>query len=156
MKMLGAALLFFSGVWLSSILIKREEQRVLRAASLARLVEHAKNGVENYSASASVILRSAGIDLLRDCGYRAERVPESFLELYEGCDIDESESEKIFFELARDFGKSYRAAQTQKCEAAALRLKARVQELECRLGAKRRLIRCVCISLSLLLVILLL
>ena len=150
------AIVFFSGLWLSSLLVGREEEKVGRVASLVRLVQETKNAVENYSMPASQILLAAWPELIRSCGYKGEAIPKSFLEMSENLDSGDLESNGVFFEFARDFGKNYRGSQTQSCEACAMRLKARYVELSGELAMKRRLIRCVCLSLSLFAIILLL
>ncbi len=154
--MIGIVLLCLSGLWLSRLLIKREEEKVRCVSSLVHLMESAKTAVENYSMTASQILSSVGEDLIRACGYRASFLPKSFLEMSENCDIADEESRNAFCEFSRDFGKNYRSAQAKKCEECLTRLKIRESELAEQLIPKKRLIRSVCISLSLLAVILLL
>ena len=155
-KIIGIMLVCFSGLWLSGSLISREKEKAERTSSLARLAEEAGRAVENYSMTASEILRAMGEDLMRSCGYSLEGIPSSFSELCDNCDIPDEESRRIFSEFAKDFGKNYRGREAQKCNECAARLKERGEKLAVELSAKKKLISCVCISLSLLAVILLL
>ena len=156
MKMIGIIFLCLSGLWLASVLIKREEMRVCCVTSLVRLVEAAKRAVENYSMTASEILMSCEEELICGCGYCGEQRPESFLEMSRLCDIDDEESRRIFSEFAQDFGKNYRERQTEKCEDCVLKLKLREEQLSERLAVRKKLILCGCASFSLAAVILLL
>lgn len=156
MRALGALLIFLSAVFLSGALLERERERAARVGALASFVEYVRTAVENYSMSASEILRSADAELLRGCGYLLDEVPENLAKMCEACVIEDGESKRIFFELAADFGKNYRERQSERCSECARALRQRYESIRAELGTRKKLISALCICIALALIILLL
>lgn len=138
------------------LLVRREEQKFSVISALAELLETVKRGVENYSMSASEILNLCGAELLFRCGYQMGDVPQSFLDLSEGCRIPDREAASVFEEFAADFGKSYRSAQTEKCAEALGRLRSIEDRVRAQLPSRKKVLICGSASLTLIIIILLL
>lgn len=156
MKILGIVLLCFSGFGVTAVLLGREEERLAVISALAELLEIIKRGVENYSMSASQILRSCDRELLRRCGYQGEDTPQGFLDMSGNCRIPHREAADVFAEFASDFGKSYRLRQAQRCAEALSRLRDIEGRARARLPDRRRVIICGSVSFTLIIIILLL
>ena len=146
-----------SGLCLTLLFLHREELALRRVKGFIRLLEYLRASVEHSSASVSELIRGCDPEVLYLCGYDGEGEPPLTLaELLERCDTVDGEADRIFYELARDFGKSYRQRQVEKCAEGLEELRGRERELSAALPAKRRLILGVGISLTLALIILLL
>ena len=154
--MIGVLLICLSGIWASAFLIKRENERVGCVRALLTLVEYTRSAVENYSMSASEILRSVGKEVILECGYQGELPPESFTLMCNECKVEDTEARRVFFEFANDFGKNYRERQSEKCSECAMALKRRYDELAAEAGTRKKMITALCLCFTLALVILLL
>lgn len=156
MKILGIALLCLSGFGTALLLVGREEQRLSVISALVELLETVKRCVENYSMSASEILRACDKELLLRCGYQGEHAPQSFLDMSGSCRIPHREAAAVFAELASDFGKSYRGMQTEKCAAALARMRDIENGARAQLPSRKKVLICGSVSFTLIIIILLL
>lgn len=157
MEISGIILILFSGAGIAFSLLQSGRDAVDCTRAALELLNYVNNAVENYSMPASEILQGCNRDIFRRMGYPEERgVPTSFLELWESCNISDQASRDIFFSFALEFGKKYRRQQADDCRRAAKALGDRLAELEGALPARRKMIISICISVSLILVILLL
>ncbi len=155
MNVVGACLLVFSGLLAAFLLCNAEGKKLSEAVALLSVFEHAKNSVENYSMPAGEILRNVGMEALNECGYEdQEKIPESFGELFEGCDISDKVVKEIFGEFAMDFGKSYRVEQTARCEYYIEKMKKRKEELSNELPRRKKMIFALSLSVAVGIVIL--
>ncbi len=156
MQIFGMILILFSGVGAAFVLLQGQRRELESAEAVLELLLYVKTAVDTYLMTASELLRSCNGDILRKIGYSSEKPPESFLELMEASDIPDETVRDIFFDFAKGFGKNYRRRQSEDCALAIEKLRLRVGELEKALPVRRRMIVSICISVSLILVILLL
>ena len=156
MKILGIVFLCLSGFGVASVLLGREEERLSVISALVELLEIIKRGVENYSMSASEILKSCDRELLRRCGYQGEDTPQGFLDMSINCRVPHGEAADVFSEFASDFGKSYRVRQAERCAEALARLRDIEGRVRSQLPDRRRVIICGSASFTLIIIILLL
>ena len=156
MPLLGVIAILIAGAGISSALVADSLTSVLRSRALLELLELTRGSVENYAMSASEILSGCPEELIRRCGYRDESgFPRSFLELAERCEIPDPESEKLFFDFARSFGKDSRQRQSEACSMCIDAMRARLYEMERQLPVRRKVIISVCGAAALVCVILL-
>ena len=157
MEIWGIVLILFSGLGVAFYLIRNGEGTLRCAKAALELLIYAKNAVDNYSMPAAEILGSCGQDIIRDLGYPDQmKRPVSFIELCESCEMSDSSSADILLDFANGFGKNYRRQQSEDCERAIEKLRARVSVLENELPARKKVILSICISAALVLIILLL
>lgn len=157
MEIWGIILILFSGAGIAFSLLQSGRETLDCARAALDLLNYVKNAVDNYSMPASEILQNCDRDIFRRLGYSAQRgVPTSFLELWENSNMADGISRDIFFGFASSFGKNYRRQQSEDCQRAAKALGERLAELEGALPVRRKMIISICISVSLILVILLL
>jgi hypothetical protein len=156
LKILGIALLCLSGFGTALLLVGREEQRLSVISALAELLEAVKRCVENYSMSASEILRACDKELLLRCGYQGEDIPQGFLDMSGSCRIPHREAATVFEEFASDFGKNCRGMQTEKCAVALARMRDIENGVRAQLPGRKKVLICGSGSFALIIIILLL
>ena len=156
MQIVGIILILVSGVGAAWVLLQGQKRELESAEAVLELLLYVKTAVDTYSMTASEMLRSCNSDIVRKMGYSGEEPPSSFLQLLEASEISDGTVRDIFSDFARSFGKNYRRRQSEDCSLAIERLRVRVSELEKALPVRRRMIVSICISVSLILVILLL
>lgn len=157
MEIWGIILILFSGAGIAFSLLQGGSDAIACARATLELLCYVKNSVENHSMPASEILRNCDRDIFLRMGYPVSRgAPASFIELWENCNMADTVSRDLFFDFASGFGKSYRRQQVEECQLAARAVGERLAELEGAMPARRKMIISICISVSLILVILLL
>ena len=157
MEILGIVLILLSAAGAIFSLLGRIDGELDGLKALTELIGYVKMSVENYSMSASEILRRCDVGLLERLGYpKGAPRPSGFSELYENSYVADRTAREAFGSFAADFGKSYRLEQTRQCQSFAELLRVRVSELEAALPARRKMIISLCTSAALALVILLL
>jgi len=144
-----------SGAAGSYFVVRELERRAVNAHALCRLLRECSEQVEYFSRSAADILSNCDISLLQDCGYYANKAPDSFLELFESCEILCPKSRAIVLEFARDFGKNYREEQIKRCRYYLERMSTQESELNSALPTQKKLAFSLLLSLTLIAVILL-
>ncbi len=157
MRILGILALLVSAVGVALVLVRDAEHTLLRTRSLVKLLGITRDSVGMYAMSAPEILKKCGNALIEACGYPTKRkMPDSFLEMSLECDIPDGETRAAFVEFAKDFGKSYRAQEVQRCELCIERLRKRERTLASELPGKKKIIFSVSLCSALVLLILLL
>ena len=157
MEIWGIILVLLSGAGVAFFLVRDADSKLLCAKTALELMVYVKNSVENYSMPASEILRERHKDIVDGLGYREEtEPPKSFAELCEGCEMSDPAVRDILLEFADSFGKKYRRQQSEDCQRTLEKLRLRESELERELPGRKKMICSICISVSLVLIILLL
>lgn len=153
----GIIFVLLSGLGLAAFLTHGADGRLICAKAALELMTYVKASVENYSMPAAEILRERHKDIVDRLGYHGgEEPPQSFTEMCKGCEISDPAVREILLEFAEGFGKNYRRQQSEDCQRALEKLCLRVSELERELPGKKKMIFSICISVSLVLIILLL
>ena len=101
------------------------------------------------------ILRRCDAGLLDSCGYKGEITSKSFAELANSCEIADGESARLFSEVCREFGKSYREEELRRCEHYLSLLSARAEVLKSEAAVKKKIILATIVSGAIMLAILL-
>lgn len=137
--MLGIIILCFSGIGLAGVLLRRLSFTLSQAKALLEFVFLVRNSVENYSMPLAAIFERCPRELLETCGYRyPDRVPHSLSEFFLLCEIRDVCIGSVLDDFSSDFGKNYRARQSESCDACIERLRKRVGELEAALPDRRK------------------
>lgn len=153
----GIILVLLSGIGVAAFLVRGEDSRLVCARTALGLMAYVKSSVDNYSTTASEILRERYEDIVDGLGYpEGKEAPKSFIEMCEGCEMSDSTVRDILIEFAQGFGKHYRREQSEDCQITLEKLRFRVSQLEKELPGRKKMIFSICISVSLVLIILLL
>ena len=149
--------ILLGGLGISFLLVRDEETKISRTSALLEFSIFLKDSVENYSMSASEILRSCDERLLERCGYETgAELPKTFLDFVSKIDVPDSESRRAVDSLVRDFGSCYRREQVDKCERCISALRKREDSMVRAFPIRKKVIISVCVCASLVLLILLL
>lgn len=141
MKILGIALLLFSGIGVSVFVSGEEDIKLSRTRAWIELIIIVRSAVEGYSMSVSKILASCDRGLLLRLGYPEWKdMPESLAEIVESVDIPDREIEEIVGKFLVDFGKSYREYQVARCDDCIRSLQEREKALAEQLPAKKKVV----------------
>ncbi len=155
MRVIGIIIVLMSGVAGSFFAVRELEKRLLNVRALCKLLRICAEQVEYFSRGSREILLSCDSELLRECGYYEETLPNSFFEFFDSCEILCKESRSIMLEFAGDFGKNYRDEQVKRCRYYLERMNERASELEAALPAQRKLAISLFVSATLMVIILL-
>lgn len=141
MKILGILMLLFSGVGIAFFLIEQARYVLSRTQAWLEFVRLVRSSVDNYSMSASEILRACTPELWQRLGYpEDDGTPESFDAVVALSDIPDRESREAIESFFGDFGRSYRAEQVLRCDECIDKLRAREKYLVKQLPIKKRII----------------
>ncbi len=150
-------MLITGGAGTALYLLGREQAKLTNVEGLARLLTVTVENIKNYAMPAREILGSCGRDLLLECSYGEElAAPESFLDMLQGCDIADAGAHELFSDFCKSFGKGQREDEAAKCEYYAARMRARAEELRTGAAGRKKTVLCLCVSLTLIALILLL
>ena len=153
--MIGVLLILIGGAAFSVFAVQTVEKRAQSVKAFCELLRLIKERVECFGMSSGQILHSLDRELLWACGYRGDEPPSNFLELVGECDIADGSAKEILLEFFSEFGKSYRAEQIKRCEYYLDRLSKHERLVCSRAADQKKLYATLCLSLSLVLVILL-
>lgn len=137
------------------MLTAESDRSVACARSLCELLRYTREMIESFSLSGGAILGGCEARLLEGCGYRLQKRPESFAELFEGCEIGDAECARLFGEFCQSFGRGYRAEQLRRCEHCLSALVARAELLSTESASRKKIITAATLSGALMLAILL-
>jgi hypothetical protein len=159
-RIMGAVIFVICGIAVSSRL-NREETRGLEAAdSMIGVIRYIKNMVDMYSISLPKILERMKNDkrcrsLMIGCGYREHDLPENINEMREYDIEGDRETRELFFAFLSEFGIGYREEQIKLCERYETLLTERREKLAAELPVKKKRNIALCVTGTLIPVILL-
>ena len=157
MKILGIAILLFSGIAMAVSLSKEEDKKLLRTRAWIELIILVRSSVDSYSMSVSEILAACDRRLLSRLGYPDEAsAPRSLSALVQSVDIPDGESADAVRDFLSDFGKNYREYQVSRCDDCIGKLRKRESVLALQTPAKKKVIFAVSLCAAAVVVILLL
>ena len=130
------------------------DERAKNIRALCELLRIIKEKVESFGMSACSILRELDGELMSACGYKNNEPPKDFLEFAQACDIADQGAKEILLEFFAEFGKSYRSEQIKRCEYYLERMTKQERLVCSKLPDQKKLYATLCLSLSLILVIL--
>ena len=157
MKILGVAIVLFSGMAIAVALSKEEDKKLLRTRAWIELLILVRSSVDGYSMSASEILASCDRRLLSRLGYPdCELVPQSLSALAQSVDIPDREIADAVSDFLSDFGKNYREYQVSRCDDCIGKLRERETALALQIPAKKKVVFAVSLCAAAAVVILLL
>ncbi len=155
LKLIGAVLIIFGAFFCVAYSFENIERSLKNVSALRTLIEYTKNMIDCYSMPAGEILSGIDTELIKNCGYSLKKLPVSFGELAENCDIYDKESKELILSFAKDFGKSYRADEVLRCSSYLEKIRSREQKLYKESQKKKKLIITVALSTALAIIILL-
>lgn len=155
MKILGVAILLFSGAAFCFVMVSELERRLKNIRALCELLRITKRMVDSFSMSARDILNKLPRELMNNCGYSDATAPQGFYDFAVACEVCDREAKEILLEFAATFGKSYRAEQLRQCEYYVERMSERELELSQKLPVQKKLVLTLVLSVTLMIVILL-
>jgi len=157
LKILGIAVLLFSGIGIAFFVSREEDRKLLRTRAWIELIMFVRLSVESYSLSISKILVDCDRKIMSRLGYPdCEAAPQSFAELVEKVDIPDEESGEAVRDFLSDFGKNYREYQVSRCDDCIRRLREREKALAEQIPTKKKVIFAVSLCATATVVILLL
>ena len=157
MKTLGILILIFSGSGIAFSLLENARGALSRTQAWLEFMRLIRSWVDNYSMSATEILRSCDAELLLRLGYPENAdAPESLDGLVAASDIPDGETREAVEAFFEDFGKSYRGEQVLRCNECIDKLRAREAYLTEQLPLKRKIIVSVSLCATAVAIILLL
>lgn len=157
MRSIGVFLLCLGGIGIADALLKALRRGISRTKALLGFVLYVRDSVENYAMPISEIFEGCDVGMLRECGWlKEEGTPCELSAFFEECDINDRQVRAILSDLSREFGKSYRARQSELLGICVERLRARVAQLETELPQRRKLAVGACVGGTLILLLLLL
>lgn len=148
-KIVGALILFLSGLWGARLLNARAEAILRQSEGILSLLRTVKLRVDCYAEALPEILSSISSETLHNCGYRAEGVPRDFDQLLTGCTVWDEESVTALREFASEFGRGYRDEQVRACSYTISRVEGRREALACALPMEKKRNTTLCLALSL-------
>ena len=148
-KIIGALILFVSGLWGAHLLNMRAEAALRQAEGILSLLRTVKLRVDCYAEALPEILSSISPETLRDCGYRSEVVPRDLDQLLSGCAVLDEESVSALIEFASEFGRGYRDEQVRACSYTISRVEGRREALLGALPMEKKRNTTLCLALSL-------
>ena len=156
LKILGIAILLFSGGGIAVFLSKEEDIKLLRTRAWIEMMIFVRSSVDSYAMTASEILASCDKGLLQRLGYGEEIAPQSLSGLFESVGVPDRESGEALRSFFGDFGKNYREYQVSRCDDCIRRLREREAELSSGIAAKKKVIFAISLCAAAAVVILLL
>ena len=157
MQLLGMIAIVLGSMGVAFFLVCEEDAKASRIGALLEFSAFIRDSVNNYSMSASDILKTCDRELLKRCGYNFDANSEITLKmLEEECEISDAESERAFKNMIGDFGSLYRQAQVERCDDCISILKERNEYISRQLPSRKRVITCVCFCVATFVLILLL
>ncbi len=155
MKIIGMLVLLCSGFGIARCIIGVEERSLLCTRALLALLVYTRDCVAIWGMSVSEILAKCDKKLMRACGISENApTPVDFVQMCERCMISDKDSKEAFVRFSHEFGKSYREQELKKTDQCIEKLKSRAESMERRLPQKKKMVYGVCISASLVLLIL--
>ncbi len=148
-KIIGALILFLSGLWGARLLNARAEAVLRQSEAILSLLRVVKLRVDCYAEALPEILSSISPEILRDCGYRADGAPRDFDQLLIGCAVLDEESVSALREFASEFGRGYRDEQVRACSYTISRVEARRETLAVALPMEKKRNITLCLTLGL-------
>ncbi len=162
-ELAGALLILISGISISIEINRIDEKNLRQTEAFIALLRHIRKQIDCFCTPIGEILASCDERILMDCGCTAEYAKglgndNAFASLLIGCpEYDRGEG---LFEILRSFeselGKSYRGEQLRICDYYISLLLSRSAAIASELPKKKRFTRTLCISISLLAIIILL
>ncbi len=150
-------LLISGGAGIALHLLRKEQNKLVCVEALARLLDIAFERIKNNAMSARDILRGCDRQLFEKCLYDEELgVPDSFSELLYGSDISDAEARELFRQFCEGFGTGHRAGEAERCEYYASHMHGRAETLRAAASGRKKTVVCLCVSLTLIVLILLL
>ena len=157
LKILGIAILLFSGGGIAVFLSKEEDIKLLRTRAWIEMMIFVRSSVDSYAMTASEILASCDRELLLRLGYPiTDDAPQSLSGLFESVGVPDRESGEALRSFFGDFGKNYREYQVSRCDDCIRRLREREAELSNGIAAKKKVIFAISLCAAAAVVILLL
>ena len=148
-KIIGALILFLSGLWVARLLNARAMAAFCQSEGILSLLRTVKLRVDCYAEALPEILSSLSPKILHDCGYRGEDLPRDFDQLLAGCTVLDEESMSALREFASEFGRGYRDEQVRACAYSISRVETRREALARALPMEKKRNTTLCLALSL-------
>ena len=82
------------------------------------LLHYVRSQIDQYALPLGEIFERCSRDVLSSCGWREERAPLGFDELYSCCRIDDKDAKKVISEFCVGFGRNYREEELRRCDFA--------------------------------------
>ena len=151
----GAFIIALCGVESAKRLNISAERDIAAADAFLKLLRYARAQIDCYALPVRDIFERCGMEMLSLCGWREDRFPDTFLELYSNCYISDKGVRGIILEFCSDFGQSYREEQLKRCDACISELEGRKSELSFEAPKQKRLNVTLCLGASVAVIILL-
>lgn len=159
LKLIGCAILIFSGVAGGFFLNRQANLGIVQSRAMMTLIGYIKNSIECFSKPLPRILHEIKNDralegIFEECGYAEGVYPLALSELCGDRNVYSKEADEVFSSFLRDFGQSYRDEQVKLCESVEKKLEEILKKSKDELLSKKKLNLSLCVSGSLIAVIL--
>ena len=155
LRIAGAAVLVLSGFIGSRMMNLAISKKWEQTEALVSLLRFIKIQIECFGLPASEIISRCDRELIFQCGFSKDILPNDFKSFFKSCYFRDGETQSILYAFATGFGKGYREEQVKECEYYLELLCERRQRLYEDLPKRKKLNSTLCISSALAIVILL-